>query len=733
VFSVWNITKGLFILCLVLLPFAEWRIFSLALHGRKSGIDWAGYRSASAFDLAYFFFFIFLLPWVWRFIKDRRFISPYMLFWIPAIILVPILYVYLWPDLPYLTPSQNNVIDARSFIIHVSVAVGVTIFLSYIDIERIMRGTYLFYCGAMVSFVILSLLALGESTVFYFNYPFATPFTISFPFPNQNVAAPFISICVLGMIGTAEIYKKKIAVMLAIPAGVMAAALTGSRSNMVLLMTALAGYGSIYAIGWVRGRERDERCKAMEIWGPVVGIGLALGVVWLAYEWQPVRRSLSLFEMLVTHPGRLLWGAGGESPRMEMWSKVLSGEVSQNPEKEERLKSYIVLVENGRVARGGAVEDLRVGEPYYVRLRVRRISREVQASLLEVLNGKPKRLVGKSALVGHAIPLKNLFLFVSDTGTERGLVTISASLDNYRIGGRDKGELVFTFSRDEGLDWYEEWYGETYGDFRGVIRSDRERLDVVAYEKAMKGYVNRPNVLEGNEGAYSLEYELFVHNLEPVFPTSGPARFCVGFHDGSLDSPGARWEEVKNALLVCHERHVKWYEEELLRHQRWLKLKQLGKGGYEFGQQDHVRIENLWELPITKEDIEQAKKYRLGAGIHGKDPISVEPDESWSAEEHLSRKGSTHNVYLDWYYYVGKIPFALFCAFIALLLQTFSVFSWRQRKSKWAPFYHATWFQIVVLIAAMSAHPGIWIKYIWFLFGLAGGMMLSEERHEEGR
>src|SRR3972149_5343949 len=86
-----------------------WRIFSLALHGRKSGIDWAGYRSASAFDLAYFFFFIFLLPWVWRFIKDRRFISPYMLFWIPAIILVPILYVYLWPDLPYFSSVQLDI------------------------------------------------------------------------------------------------------------------------------------------------------------------------------------------------------------------------------------------------------------------------------------------------------------------------------------------------------------------------------------------------------------------------------------------------------------------------------------------------------------------------------------------------------------------------------------------------------------------------------------------------
>ena len=182
-------------------------------------------------------------------------------------------------------------------------------------------------------------------------------------------------------------------------------------------------------------------------------------------------------------------------------------------------------------------------------------------------------------------------------------------------------------------------------------------------------------------------------------------------------------------MLVCHERSLRRYEEGVLLHQRWLRLGQLARRDtHEFGETNRVRIENLWEPVITKEEIEKAKDYQFGAGIYGKDSISVEPDESWSAEEHLSRKGSTHNVYLDWYYYVGKIPFALFCAFIALLLQTFSVFSWRQRKSKWAPFYHATWFQIVVLIAAMSAHPGIWIKYIWFLFGVAGGIMLSEER-----
>ncbi|MCI0528624.1 MAG: hypothetical protein L0Y56_14390, partial [Nitrospira sp.] len=255
--------------------------------------------------------------------------NRYMLFWIPAVILVPVLYFYLWPRLPYLTPSQTNVIDTRSFVIHFVVAVGVTIFLSYIDIDKIIRGSYVFYCGAMICFVILSLSALGESTFFYFNYPFTTPFTISFPFPNQNVAAPFISICVLGMIGAAEIYKNKFAVMLTIPIGVMAAGLTGSRSNMVVLLIVLTGYAGIYAFGWVRGRESWKGHKGMGIVGPVIGIVVAVGGLALTYDWQPVRRSLSILGMIAGDPVGLLLGGTEGSPRREMWRGALFGERMQ--------------------------------------------------------------------------------------------------------------------------------------------------------------------------------------------------------------------------------------------------------------------------------------------------------------------------------------------------------------------------------------------------------------------
>ena len=673
--------------------------------------------------------------------------NRYMLFWIPAVILVPILYVYLWPHLPYLTPSQINVIDTRSFIIHFLVAVGVSIFLSYIAVEKMIRGSYLFYSGMMLFVAILSLLALSENHVFYFNYPFSNPSSISFPFPNQNMAAPFISICVVGMMGAAEIYKKKSGVVLVIPVGVMAAALTGSRSNMVVLLMALAGYAGMYAFGWVGGRESWKWDKGIGILGPVVSIGMAVGGLALIYDWQPVRRSLSVLGMIAGDPVGLLLGGPEGSPRREMWRTALYSErPKQGESKDEKYKIYILLVENGRIERARAITNLRVGQRYYVRLRVGRPAGGSGVSLLEVFSGpNHDRPVGRSRLAVGSMPVKNLFLFVSDTGRKRGLVTMSGSLDNYRVHARNMDEWRFAFAKDERLSWYEEWYEEKYGDSKGVIRSDHERLEWMAYDQAVRAYVNKPGLLDGTEAAYTLEYEVLVSHLDRVVsPLTSPELFYVGFHDGNPASSDRAWEELSNALFVAHERMLSEYEESILLQQRVLRFSKMRDQGTFAGglaelirgkkeesdgkdRQATVRVEMLWEPALTKDEIKQANRYQSGAWIDDEGSNSVKPDKSWSSEGYLSRKGSTHNVYLDWYYYVGRIPFALFLAFIALLLQAFSVFSWRQRKSEWAPFYLATWFQTVIIVLSMYAHPGVWVKYIWVLFGVAGGIMLSEE------
>lgn len=87
--------------------------------------------------------------------------------------------------------------------------------------------------------------------------------------------------------------------------------------------------------------------------------------------------------------------------------------------------------------------------------------------------------------------------------------------------------------------------------------------------------------------------------------------------------------------------------------------------------------------------------------------------------------GSTHNVYLDWYYYVGPGPLAVFVLFVASLLTAFAVFTWKHPCSAYFNFYLAVLLQLVVIFGLMYAQPNIWIKYFWFVMGIASGLMVN--------
>jgi hypothetical protein len=734
-----SVTKTIFILCLFLLPFAEWRIVYLPLHGRTFGIDFTGYRSASFFDLAFFLFMILSLPFIWQFIRKKKFVNYYLLFWFPAVILIPLLYIYLQPTLPFLTPSQKNVIGVRGFIVHFAVTVGVTIFLTRVHVKKIIMASYWYYVIMMGCFVILSILAFAEFRYFYEHYPFATPFTISFPFPNQNIAAPFITICLLGLMGAATACHKSFIIILAMPIGVLAAVLTGSRSNMLLLTITVVVYWIVYGVLYVLKDPRSIKGKYLVVGG--LAITTAVGLLALNYNWQPVRRALSIFEKIGKDPLSIFWG-GPDSPRREMWEAALSGEKIENARREEKYKVYLLSIDNGQVRKSGEINKLDIDERYYIRLTVKKEEDGFRYGVLEVFTDKERlKLRGRSKLkIGTSVP-RSFFLFVSDTGTARGWATISASLDNYKII-RLKGSTQFTFSEDEGLKWYEEWYKERYGDSKGVIRSNEQQLRLVADEQIVRGYVEKADILDKGDANYVLEYEVTIDHLEPIQPVTGPARFYVGFHDGESGDGARQWEVVRDALLVGHERVMTAQEYGVLRANKLANLSKyvgeervtnsLGETtrlikskSFKMGDEGKVRIEKLWESEITADDIKQAKNYKLGAKVDDNTVIFA-PDESWSAKSHMAHKGSTHNVYVDWYYYVGKLPSAIFVLFILILIITFAIFLYKQHESPYFAYYLAVWLQLVVLTGAMYAHPGIWIKYIWFTFGVAGALMLLE-------
>jgi len=730
-FNLWNITRCLFILCLLLLPFAEWRIFYLPINGRIPGIDLTGYRSASAFDLTYFVFMIFLLPFVWKFFKEKTFANRYLLFWIPAIILAPVLFLYLWPQMPYLTPSEANVIDTRYFIIHFSVTVCVTIFLARAGIRTIIKGSYVFYSIMIVCFAILSLLALKEFSYFYFNYPFTVPFTISFPFPNQNVAAPFVTICLLGIIGVATTYGYPFVLIVSIPVAVLAAALTGSRSNMLLLIGTGTIFWVIYCLMAVRQKQEKTRKQYINGTIPITAIVVAGLLVGVNYDWQPVRRAFSIFGSMVKDPESVVIGLPGR-PRRLLWRSASSGMVTYREKDTESYKLYAVVVDKGGVRKSSMIKELDMGKRYYVRLKVMETGGRGKQSILEVFSdGERKDLVGSASLISIKSTFENMFLFVSDTGTKRGWITVNVSLDNYKLKGKG-GEVRFTFSNDEGLEWYEEWYKEKYGDSGGVLKSNQGSLALVAYEQAVRAYVRKRGVHDLTQGNYILEYEVTVHRTQGERPVTGPARFYIGFYDGKSVHSTKNWNEVENALFIAHERIMTGYESQVLFKRKKLQLSEIGdRTNNRINPLKTVRIEKLWERVLSEEETErllkEAERYRFGSKVINEGDISIGFAKLESIQKHLTKKGSTHNVYLDWYYYVGRLPFGLFVLFIVLLVAAFAAFLWNERRSVYLWFYLATGLQLVVIAGSMYAHPGIWVKYMWFVFGIAAAVMITEK------
>ena len=109
----------------------------------------------------------------------------------------------------------------------------------------------------------------------------------------------------------------------------------------------------------------------------------------------------------------------------------------------------------------------------------------------------------------------------------------------------------------------------------------------------------------------------------------------------------------------------------------------------------------------------------------GAEALSLVADTTWSPERHLRERGSTHNVYLDWYFYEGKAALLLFLLFAGLLVAISFAAAWRVRDSRWAPFAWAVHLQVIVILGFMYAQPYIWLKYYWVVFGLASALAIK--------
>jgi len=738
-----------------LLPFAEWTFIGLPLRGRPIVIDFNSYLSVSVFDLVFICFAAACIPLIWRAYRKKYFFNWYLLWWAFCGILIIILLIQQKPIFPYLNLTSANVIDVRSCIVHFAVAIFVTIAVTQLPFASIVRGSKIFYLITSFGAAILCYFALTANMFFKFNYPFNTPSSISFPFPNQNVAAIFMVLCFVGVIGVAVTRNLKMLLLLFSPIFLLAAALTGSRSSMFICCLTIFAYVIIYVVYYRKiTLGCESNFKSSHPTTLLIALCIGFVLIFLNIDWHPIRRSMSIFHDAIFTPKMLLTG-GENTPRNQLWCKTVESiKLKNKPETDnvsQKINTFslgLISIENGCKNISNNTHELKIGKPYYIRLTLTPNGTNAHLAVLNVFEDSNRRQLVDSIEMTFNLPqLSNIYYFIADSDSKFVFIEAELSAFTKKFGSEtDENCLKYKTVRS-----FEEPFN---GGAQPIILLEDNCIRFKANPNRLRGYISKTDRNYDNKNKYILEYTVNVKNARYSQPLDLPVMFYVGFGESTNDVKNKdNWKLIRNGLLIKHERSTNaWQKDINLSNQKeklyWLIGKdkitsgidhlklfnnevRCGKGGYNF-------ISSLWE-PIIPEGFEVKelnRKYRDIYRINSENDkiesvCSTIPDQQWSADDNLADRGSTHNVYLDWYYYVGPIPFGIFLILIISLLGAFAHFTWKSRFSEEFPFILSVFCQLLIVAALMYAHPYIWLKYIWFVFGLATAVMIHPDLNKK--
>ena len=769
--------KYLLFFIVILLPFAEWKFIGLPLRGRPILIDFNRYLSVSVFDLAFNVLAVFCIYIIWRTYTKKILFNWHLLWWGICIILIIVLLIQQKPALPYLAVTPVNVIDVRSLMIHFAMAVCVTAAVTQIPFGLIMRGAQLFYFLTAIGVAILCYFALTANVFFQFNYPFNTPSSIAFPFPNQNVAAIFMALCFIGAIGAigVTVYRNmRVLLVLLAPIFLLAAALTGSRSNMFICCIMVLAYVIIYIIYYYNYTLAFiKNCKPSHPAILLISICIGFTLIFININWHPVRRSMSLFLVVWANPATLVTG-GKDTARKELWEKAVGKKKFEDKSKTGSPSSKnitfslgLTSVKDGCKYISNNIPGLKIGKPYYVRLTLTPSGTNPHLAVLNVFeDSQRQQLVGSKEMFFNAPQSANIYYFIADS--DKRFVIMNAELSDFK---KKSIEVYNSEFKRQTIQLFEEPFN---GGAEPCISSAGNSIQINANTRLLRGYVTEPEKSYDSKNTLILEYTVNVKSAKHSIPFDPPVMFYVGLAESKyLVQKENDWRLIRNGLLIRHERFsTQWEKDVLFSHHvdkfyRWITAKgnkvhsgidQVNAFNNEVscGIEGQNLISRLWEPmvaqnrtsrvwePVIADDLfyktkRAVSEFEVPKGdvykIKESDKnirslISAGPasdDTSWSADYNMDLRGSVHNVYLDWYYYVGPIPLGIFMILIISLLGVFAHFTWKTRFSKEFPFVLSILCQLLIIVALMYAHPYIWIKYIWFVFGLATAVMIHPD------
>lgn len=663
-------------------------------------------------------------------------LSPVLAHWWAALALLALMLATNEHVFPFLTPVVRKVVDARSLLVHACVMIAVAIFLLRFRIDTLVRGTLAFGVASAALYAVLSALAIAEMPLFTYRYPFTNAWAIAFPFPSYNMASAFIAVACLGLLGAAYSLRKWALIVLCLPAHLLAVGLTGSRSGLLLFIGALAAFATIAL--WPLLRRADSGFRGRQAaWTAavvVLGVGLVLG---LGQYLQPIQRALSIFTDLAKNPIELVMGGKPGSPRYELWQLVREGHEALGPERNRPYSVRLVSIENGCVRNSAPIEGLQPGARYWLRL-VQASTTGSGKAIVQVFSDAGMRdLVSETTIAHGANLLGTLSMYLADSGMR--YVTQAGTLGGFTISV--DGKRLANGARDP-VSYFDPLNGAP----GAPVGAYGDRVDILAHERRICGFINWAGTVPAPVQQMVLQYQVSLERVNPTVPLDSPVMFYVGVRDGGAQ-PGSSWNEIRNGLLIEHRRASTDYERNvLLQLDAQAVLHQVGgedtnerRANFErFMKQRHCspsgayKVADLWKVDASGilENIDSIVTFATTNARVSRQasPAALSLDAAeptWLPERHLRDRGSTHNVYLDWYFYEGAPALLLFLLFAGLLCAAAFFAGWRERNTQWAPFTWAVGLQVLVILAFMYAQPYIWLKFYWVVFGLASALAIK--------
>lgn len=740
-----------FVLLLLTVPFAEWKTLVLPINGKVFGWDASGFGSASFFDLVFLGFFAVSFSDLSRYFRNQKSRIKSALFLIPLILLLAVLPFYRPVSFPWMADLTPAPVGFRPLFQHAAIFCVIYYYVLTEASDWIVSWLRRYWIFSFFIVLAFSLVTLAGHPYFEENYPFQPRFTLSFPFWNQNLMAPFVSVITLGLCGLLLSSRKRsgaIGSALAFGFLILGAGLTGSRSNLVLM----SGCVGLILIGRLLFSPSQARGALVRV---LAGCAIGCALLLANLNWEPIARSVSLFQDILKDPKVLIYG-DPKGARGKIWAQsataiahAAEGPVTTNQQTSSELSSRVSLVSvtQGCIKASPSIGGLKVGTAYFLRVNVPATTRG-PATLEVFADSERKHSLGKVELQPPAMRKPGLLLSGMQTEGSRRQ-RFKFEFTDYKLAENGTSTSLMPLNEKQ-LVWNDLHYRHDTNVQTGHLRLLPDGIRIEVTDSTVNAHVNLASAVATASSDLQLDYRFKPNEIGSSVEDREPF-VAVGFYE---HEPEAAWNLVKNGLFVRHTVSLDKRAQSVVMHNRWRALTFVlgrtrfnrasdnealselaahfscrGKGSFDLANLEDLETPaNFWLDP--SQPMPPIWRHIWGDLSQENSSASTALDDDWSVSDYLAGGSSTLSVYRDWWVFAGKLPLLLFLAFILLLNGKILKGCLTARHQRHVFIALILGIQTLFLSVYLYPQPFIFVKFYWLTWALAAGLAQRIAREE---